>query len=210
MIRRLFVKAYNVRHAHELQLASGTARHSKMAIGQTELPRTLPPTKAYKTVGLISDTHVPTRAKALPQAVFKVFESADYIIHAGDLVELAVVDELEQLAPVLAVHGNTDGPQVSGALPKINSLKIFDWKIGVTHDPGTFYGMNKMREIVKKNLFNVLVYGHTHTSNIKWEGKTLYINPGSPTNPEPPFLCKPTVGLLKITRESIIPEIVQI
>ncbi len=181
-----------------------------MESGQTQLPRTYPPLKSHKTIGLISDTHIPLRAKAIPQAVFACFESVDYIIHAGDLVEFSVVDELERLAPVLAVHGNMDGPQISGALPKLNSLKMFDWKIGVIHDPGTMYGMNKMREIVNQNLFNVLVYGHTHMPKIKLEGKTLYINPGSPTNPEPPFLTKPTVGLLKVTKEEIVPEIVQI
>jgi putative phosphoesterase len=181
-----------------------------MAIGQTQIPHTLPPLKPYKAIGLISDTHVPSRAKAIPQSVFKVFENVDFIIHAGDLVELTVVDELEQLAPVLAVHGNMDGPQVSGALPKLNSLKILDYKIGVVHDPGLMFGVNKMREMAKQNLFNVLVYGHTHASSIKWENKTLFINPGSPTSPEPPFLCKPTVGLLKITREGITPEIIQI
>ena len=184
-------------------------RGKQMAIGQAQIPHTLP-IKSAKIVGLISDTHVPARAKAIPKAVFKVFENVDFIIHAGDLVELNVIDELEQLAPVLAVHGNMDGPQVSGALPKLNSLKVIDWKIGVIHDPGTLYGMSKMREIAKQNFFNVLVFGHTHTSSIKWEGKTLFINPGSPTSPEPPFLCKPTVGLLKITKDEIIPEIVQI
>ena len=181
-----------------------------MEIGQAQIPHTLPNIKSVKTVGLISDTHVPAKAKAIPKAVFKVFENVDYIVHAGDLVELSVIDELEQLAPVLAVHGNMDGPQVSGALPILNSLKVMDWKIGVTHDPGTLNGMSKMREITKQNLFNVLVFGHTHTSSIKWEGKTLYINPGSPTSPEPSFLSKPTVGLLKITKDSITPEIVQI
>lgn len=181
-----------------------------MANAQTQLPHTIPQIKPAKTIGLISDTHIPKRARSLPKAVFRIFENVDYIIHAGDLVELAVLDELEQLAPVLAVHGNMDGPEVSGALPKLNSLKISDWKIGVTHDPGTIYGMNRMREIAKQNNFNVLVYGHTHTPNIKWETKTLYINPGSPTNPEPPFLTKPTVALLKITKENITPEIIQI
>ncbi len=181
-----------------------------MAIGQMQIPHTLPNIKSCKMIGLISDTHVPIRAKGIPKTVFKVFENVDFIIHAGDLVELTVIDELEQLAPVLAVYGNMDGSQISGTLPKINSLKVIDWKIGVIHDPGSYFGMNKMREIVKQNLFNVLVYGHTHSSSIKWEGKTLFINPGSPTNPEPPFLCKPTVGLLKITTEAVTPEIVQI
>jgi uncharacterized protein len=181
-----------------------------MASEQSQIPSKLPKINPAKTVGLISDTHVPSRAKCIPKAVFRVFENVDYIVHAGDLVELAVIDELEQLAPVLAVHGNMDGPEVSGALPKLNALKIFDWKIGVMHDPGTMYGLGKMRELIKQNGFNVFVYGHTHNSSIKWEGKTLYINPGSPTNPEPPFLSKPTVALLKITKEAIIPEIIQI
>ena len=166
--------------------------------------------KASKTLGLISDTHVPARARRIPKMVFKIFENVDYIVHAGDLVKLAVLDELEQLAPVLAVHGNMDGPEVSGALPKLNSLKIYDWKIGVQHDPNTLFGRGKMQEIAKQNGFNVFVYGHTHNANIKWEGTTLYINPGSPTNPMSSFINKPSVALLKITKETITPEIVQI
>jgi len=181
-----------------------------MTSEQTQIPREIANFKAAKMVGLISDTHVPVRAKHIPKMVFKVFENVDFIVHAGDLVELAVIDELEQLAPVLAVHGNMDGPQVSGALPKINSLKISDWKIGVMHDPSALFGMNKMREIAKRNGFNVFVYGHTHNSSIKWEGKTLYINPGSPTNPIPAFTNKPSVAVLKVTKEAITPEIIHI
>jgi putative phosphoesterase len=181
-----------------------------MTSEQAQISREMFNFKAAKTVGLISDTHIPVRARCIPKMVFKVFENVDFIVHAGDLVELAVIDELEQLAPILAVHGNMDGPEVSGALPKLNSLKISDWKIGVMHDPSTLFGMGKMREIAKRNGFNVFVYGHTHNSNIKWEGKTLYINPGSPTNPLPSFINRPSVALLKITREAITPEIIHI
>jgi putative phosphoesterase len=180
-----------------------------VAIEQTQITQELPTVKAAKIVGLISDTHVPVRAKCIPKMVFKVFGDVDFIVHAGDLVELAVLDELEQLAPVLAVHGNMDGPDVAGALPRLNSLKVADWKIGVMHDPITMLGMGKMREIAKQNGFNVFVYGHTHHSSIKWEGKTLYINPGSPTNPIS-FLTRPSVALLKVTREAIIPEIIHV
>ncbi|MDI6805730.1 MAG: metallophosphoesterase family protein, partial [Candidatus Bathyarchaeia archaeon] len=84
------------------------------------------------------------------------------------------------------------------------------WKIGVMHDPGALFGMGKMREIAKQNGLDVLVYGHTHNSSLKWEGKTLFINPGSPTNPILPFITKPTLALLKITKEKIVPEIIQI
>ncbi len=163
-----------------------------------------------KTLGLISDTHVPARAKSIPQKVFKVFENVGFIVHAGDLVDISVIDELEQLAPVLAVYGNMDGPEIRGRLPKMNSVKIFDWKIGVLHDPRALFGMKKMREIAKQNALDVLVYGHTHNSSAKWDKNILFINPGSPTNPIPPFITKPTVGLLIITKEKITPQIVQI
>lgn len=163
-----------------------------------------------KTVGLISDTHVPDRAKKIPEKVFKVFGNVDFIVHAGDLVQLSVVDELERLAPVLVVSGNMDGSQIRGKLQKLNSFKVFDWKIGVTHNPGTLFGIGKMRGIAKTNGFDVLVYGHTHNSSIKWEQDVLFVNPGSPTNPAPPFLARPSVALLRITKEMITPEIIQI
>jgi putative phosphoesterase len=163
-----------------------------------------------KIVGLISDTHVPVRAKEIPREVFKVFENVDYIVHAGDLVQLSVIDELEQIAPVLVVFGNMDGPEIRGRLSKMNSFRVFDWKIGVTHNPGALFGTSKMREIAKMNGFNVLVYGHTHSPHIKWEGNVLLVNPGSPTNPSPSFIGKPSVGLLKVTKTRIVPQIIQI
>ncbi len=179
----------------------------------TEQPQVLSQLREYsptKSVGLISDTHIPVRARDIPKKVFEVFDKVDFIVHAGDLVEMSVIDELEQLAPVLAVYGNMDGPEIRGKLPKMNSVKAFDWKIGVIHDPGALFGIRKMREIAKKNGFNVLVYGHTHNSSMKWEENTLFINPGSPTNPMPPFIAKPTVALLRITKEKITPAIIQI
>lgn len=163
-----------------------------------------------KTVGLIADTHIPVRAREIPRKVFEVFDKVEFIIHAGDLVDLSVIDELEQLAPVLAVYGNMDGPKIRGKLSKMNSVKVFDWKIGVMHDPRALFGMGKMREIAKQNGFSVLVYGHTHNPRIKWEGNTLFTNPGSPTNPLPPFITKPSVALLRIAKQKIMPEIIHI
>jgi hypothetical protein len=165
--------------------------------------------EATKTVGLIADTHVPKRALSVPQRVFEIFQNVDFIIHAGDLVELSVIDELEQAAPVLAVHGNMDSLEVNDALPLVNSLRIFDWKIGVMHDPDVLKGTDKMEEIAKENCFNVLVYGHTHSPRVKWEGEILYINPGSPTDPTS-FLNKPSVALLKITKSAITPQIINL
>jgi putative phosphoesterase len=119
------------------------------------------------------------------------------------------VDELETVAPVLAVQGNMDGIEIVEALPKLNSLRVFDWKIGIMHDPDIAFGLNKIRELVKENGFDVFVYGHTHVADIKWEGKTLYINPGSATVPHSP-LGKTSVAILKITKTTIEPEIIEI
>jgi len=161
-------------------------------------------------VGLISDTHVPTRAMKIPLRVFKVFQNVDHIIHAGDLVELEVIYELERLAPVLAVHGNMDRVNIREKLPKMNELELYDWRIGIIHDPGALLGLGNMRKIIRENNYDVLVYGHTHRSSIRWDDSRLFINPGSPTNPLPPFITNPTVATLKLTRERIQPEIISL
>jgi len=83
----------------------------------------------------------------------------DFIIHAGDLVSLDVIEELEQLAPVLAVHGNMDGVHVREKLSEMNELTLDQWRIVVTHDPGVLFGRSKMREIATEQKFDVLVYG---------------------------------------------------
>jgi putative phosphoesterase len=103
-----------------------------------------------------------------------------------------------------------DGPEIRGKLPKMNTVKVFDWKIGVMHNPGALFGTRKMREIALQNSFDALVFGHTHNSSIRWQGKTLFVNPGSPTSPIPPFISKPSVALLRISKERVVPEIVQI
>ena len=173
---------------------------------QTKLPNTEP----SKTVGIISDTHIPTRTTTLPSAIQQAFQNVDYIIHAGDLIELTVVDELEQIAPVLAVQGNLDTATTKDALPKSDQLRIMNWTIDVTHDLVNTFGTDNLHEIARKNKFDVFVFGHTHAAGIRWEGKTLFVNPGSPTDPQPPFLRKPTVAILKITKESLTPRILDI
>jgi uncharacterized protein len=164
--------------------------------------------EASKIIGLISDTHIPKRASCTPQRVFEIFKNVDFIIHAGDLVELSVIDELEQIAPVLAVHGNMDVSAVCSGLPRLDSMKVFGWKIGVMHDPCILHGTGEMVKTSKQYGFNVFVYGHTHSARVVWEEKTLYINPGSPTDPS--LSNKASVGLLKITKDAIVPQIIEL
>jgi len=163
-----------------------------------------------KLVCLISDTHIPAKAKAVPKKIFEVFDGASFILHAGDLTQLSVVDELEQLAPVVAVCGNMDGYEVKEKLPRMNSVKVYKWKIGVIHNPGIFWGTKRMKTIAKRNNLDALIFGHTHRPSFKREEGIVFVNPGSPTNPLPPFLTKPTVALLRITKEKIEPGIIEI
>ncbi|MFQ6068036.1 MAG: metallophosphoesterase family protein [Candidatus Bathyarchaeia archaeon] len=163
-----------------------------------------------KLVGLISDTHIPARAKAIPNKVFKIFQDAYLIIHTGDLTRLSVMEELEQMAPVIAVHGNMDTRDVKEKLPLINSVDVYDWKIGMTHSLNFFFRTGRIKDIIEKQRFHVFVYGHTHRPSLKYKSSMLLINPGSPTNPIPPFLTKSSVALLKITKKEIEPEILSL
>lgn len=163
-----------------------------------------------KKIGLISDTHVPSRARAVPPKVFETFTDVSLIIHAGDLTELSVISELERIAPVIAVQGNMDTPQVKAKLPTTNETLVDNYKIGIIHSLGSFGTRQKMRKIAQSQKLDVLVSGHLHMPSITWENGTLLINPGSPTNPLPPFLTKPTVATLKIYDNHIEPEIIHI
>jgi len=160
-------------------------------------------------VGLVSDTHMPSGAATLPQMVLEIFNEASLIIHAGDLVDLDVVKGLEEIAPVLAVHGNADPEGVRGLFPELNSTRIFNWKIGVVHDVGIFWGKAKMRRIAEENGFDVLVFGHRHRPFLE-AGPIIFINPGSPTIPLPPYFVKPSVGVLEVARNRIESSIVEL
>lgn len=163
-----------------------------------------------KVIGLLSDTHIPSRAKRLPDGITKIFSHVDLIIHAGDLTSIEVIEELEAFAPVLAAHGNMDPPDVKAGLPWMGLMEVYETRIGVIHDVGSLWGMKTMKKTARENHLNILVFGHTHRSFMKWDEGTLFINPGSPTNPLPPFITKPTVGLLMVTRQTVKPFIIEV
>ena len=93
---------------------------------------------------------------------------------------------------------------------EIKNSKILHIEGFLLEDPELKKASLHAMEIAKENNFDVFVYGHTHNQNIKWEGNTLFINPGSPTNPLPPFVTRPSVALLRITEGKIAPEIVYV
>ncbi len=89
----------------------------------------IPPIKkepGIKIIGLISDTHIPSRSKKLPENVFVLFEDVDMIIHAGDIVRMDVVKSLEKIAPVIAVYGNMDPDSLRTALDEIEMVEIYN------------------------------------------------------------------------------------
>ena len=158
-------------------------------------------------IGLISDTHIPDRAKELPQNVFEAFENVELILHAGDLTSPKVIEELEKLAPVIAVQGNMD--RVNGInLPKAKVIEVEGLKIGVIH--GEVYpraDSSQLLYLAKELNVDILVSGHSHQPKIEQNEGILLLNPGSPIVPR---LADRTVMILEINNKEVDVEIVKI
>ena len=158
-------------------------------------------------IGLISDTHIPDRAKILPQNVIDAFKDVDLILHAGDLTSPRVIEELERIAPVMAVQGNMD--RANGInLPQAKTLEAEGLKIGVIH--GEVYPRADTQQLVylaKELDVDILVSGHSHQPKIEKTDGVLLINPGSPIVPR---LADRTVMLLEINNKEVDVEIIKI
>lgn len=128
-------------------------------------------------LGVISDTHVRSFSE-LPQNLVKTLSTVDLIIHAGDIITMDVIKGLETLAPVRAVYGNMDYPEIRVALPEKQVFKIGGRKIGVVHGRGS----PAILELNAPQLFSgvdVIVFGHTHITYNKVINGVLLFNPGS-------------------------------
>ena len=84
-------------------------------------------------IGIISDTHIPVSASALPGKVIEYFSGTDLILHAGDFIDLAVLEELKRISSVEAVRGNMDSPEVKQILPRKKIIQVGSFKIGLIH-----------------------------------------------------------------------------
>ena len=130
-------------------------------------------------IGLISDTHITEKRGKLSQNVFKAFDKVDLIIHAGDITHQKVIDELESIAPVVAVLGNND----KLSLNKTEILTIENFKIAVNHAIRYSADFDKLYRFAKKSEVNILITGHTHKPHCKIIDDILFINPGSSNRP---------------------------
>jgi uncharacterized protein len=86
---------------------------------------------------VISDTHMPKKAKQLPERLLLDLENCDYIIHAGDWQSVELYNELQQYGTVIGVTGNVDGPELKGLLKTKEIFRVGEFQIGVVHGHGT-------------------------------------------------------------------------
>ncbi|KUO49023.1 MAG: phosphodiesterase [Desulfitibacter sp. BRH_c19] len=134
-------------------------------------------------IGVISDTHLPNRAKTIPKQVFDAFQKVDLIIHAGDICKEAVLDELAALAPVKAVSGNMDGWEIYSKYPRKQIIDVKGFKIGITHGDGNSRStLQRAVEAFKGELVDCIIFGHSHQAYNTFSGDVLLFNPGSPTD----------------------------
>lgn len=135
------------------------------------------------TLLLLADTHIPARARRLPDAVLEAVDSADIVVHAGDWVDVATLELIKtRSARFHGVYGNNDGAELRERLPEVARLVVDGLRFAVVHETGPA----RRREERMDEAFpdtDVLVFGHSH---IPWDtltpGGMRLLNPGSPTD----------------------------
>jgi uncharacterized protein len=152
---------------------------------------------AIWTVGVISDTHGLLRPEALA-----ALRGADYVIHAGDIGDPAILTQLGAIAPVTAVRGNVDLEPWVQKIPVSNVLEIGNAGIYVLHN------FNELDLNPKAAGFAAVVSGHTHQPKQDWRDGVLYFNPGS-AGPRR-FKLPVTVGRLRVQGMKIESEVIDL
>src|SRR3954469_25319697 len=135
---------------------------------------------------MTADTHVPHRALDLPPELWSAVEAADVVVHAGDWVDVSLLDDLEaRLRPdqlLVACYGNNDGPPLRARLPEVGRAELDGLRLAVVHETGAAAGRERRCAAAYPDV-DVLVFGHSH---IPWDTRTStglrLLNPGSPTD----------------------------
>lgn len=132
---------------------------------------------------VLSDTHVPKKARSLPDELWQAIDDADVVIHAGDWVNLELLDLIDRRARVLVgVYGNNDGPPLRERLPEVARVEILGLRVDVVHETGQAAGRERRME-ARHPEADLLVFGHSH---IPWDSVSArvmrLVNPGSPTD----------------------------
>lgn len=160
------------------------------------------------TLGVISDTHLHARdAGRLSQQILDLYQrfEVDLIVHGGDIVDQVIIDRLESVAPVIAVHGNNEPIELWKALPERIILAAGRWTIGIAHGHG---GPSARKTVLTAFPVPVdlVIYGHSHIPMIEEVDGVRYFNPGSPTDRRwsPHF----GIGIVQIDEQGIRPELI--
>ncbi len=166
-------------------------------------------TGPIRRIGVVSDTHIPTRGRHLPEALWRVLEGVELILHAGDLVEESVLAELAALAPVHAVAGNMDPRPLLNRLGEKLLLRAGSVRIGLVHSHGSG-GRTWERAraaFAREDPFpDVIVFGHSHQPFNETVAGTLLFNPGSAVDPR--WMGRPSCGRLHLSGAEIKGEII--
>jgi uncharacterized protein len=151
----------------------------------------------------ISDTHLRPWNLVLPPRLASVLQSADLIIHAGDFSCREAHDLLAGYAPLYAVGGNVDEPQLRASLPRTRVVEVGSLNIGVVHGDG-MGGSTLMRARAAFGVktcprVDCVVFGHSHAAFCERLDGVLYVNPGSAT--EPRRAPAPSFAVLSVKRQ---------
>ena len=142
--------------------------------------------KRILRVGVLSDTHIPHAARRMPSALLRGLAGVDMILHAGDLMCMAVIEKLSEIARTIAVYGNMDPPEVRAELPPRRVVKAGGRRIGLVHGSGAPMGLADRAEAAFTGAdgekVDIVVFGHSHGPCENWRGDVLRFNPGSPTD----------------------------
>ncbi|BBH68679.1 phosphoesterase [Actinoplanes sp. OR16] len=132
---------------------------------------------------LMSDTHLPKRARDLPAPLWSAVDAADVVVHAGDWVDVPLLDALQSRASrLIACYGNNDGPALRARLPEVARADLGGLRLAVVHETGPSAG-RESRCAARFPDVDLLVFGHSH---IPWDTTAAtglrLLNPGSPTD----------------------------
>ncbi|MBN2168410.1 MAG: metallophosphoesterase family protein [Actinobacteria bacterium] len=152
-------------------------------------------------IGVLADTHL--TGEPVPEYIIDAMRGVDMILHAGDILDMAVLDQLAVLAETIAVRGNMDRGDVNRILPARRMIEVKGFKIGLTHGFGAPEGM--MQKVGSQfDDVDCIVFGHTHKPLVKDEKGIIYFNPGTPIKKA--FTSGNSVGFLEVS-DKIIPRI---
>ena len=157
------------------------------------LPGFLSPQSIDIRIGIVSDTHMPQRSSALPTTLFESLQGADLLLHAGDVGELWVLDQLSEIAPVIAVHGNDDTPDAQRELPYQQLVHAGGQRILLWHGhcpqrqeemaarQGDAFPpkLDRLAARAKLAAAGIVVFGHWHIPLFYRHAHALLINPGA-------------------------------